>query len=533
MNDPPAPPSHSDCPPQPPLHTRWTRFDPFSSTRNLTGSFNYLEALIAAIRYNHTILPKIAPVVGILGVWSSVVVILYKGGWSVAVDDKLIAILGVSLAMLLAFRSNRGFERYWSGAQLWTSLSTQIRNLARLIWNGVSIPPTDSSIPSSAGIDDIHTLAHTEKLQVMRLLLGVAVATKFALRGQNALEMGELRGLLPGGGVGLEGRSWRSSLVDLQGEGGGASITGKDAAIGSGPTGTGSGSSTGMDATPASGDTPDEKGKPPQIPLRPHTLAHAHTHPRPRTDSLTYKVPPMIFLRNRSGTLSKTPSLLPSSASVSHHPPPPDSHTSTSTSKSPSSKHPSTSPPHTHQPPPSSLVINAPLDLIHRISAYIRRQRKLGRVDAEDSPLMSANVGAVVETISRFEQILYVPMPLSYDTHLKQILLLYFLFLPLQLVRSMGWLVVGVTVVASVAFFGVDAIAGEIEEPFGVDENDLPIDYFLLKLRGDIEYIMEMPLGHELEDDDADDDGAGTGVLDDDGARCVAPVGEGESKKRV
>lgn len=35
--------------------------------------------------------------------------------------------------------------------------------------------------------------------------------------------------------------------------------------------------------------------------------------------------------------------------------------------------------------------------------------------------------------------------------------------------------------------------AGEIEDPFGTDENDLPLEHFCQQLKEDIEYIMETP----------------------------------------
>ena len=41
---------------------------------------------------------------------------------------------------------------------------------------------------------------------------------------------------------------------------------------------------------------------------------------------------------------------------------------------------------------------------------------------------------------------------------------------------NLGWLTPIFTAIVSYTFFGLDAIADELEEPFGRDENDLPID---------------------------------------------------------
>ncbi|KAJ3091915.1 hypothetical protein HK102_012587 [Quaeritorhiza haematococci] len=103
---------------------------------------------------------------------------------------------------------------------------------------------------------------------------------------------------------------------------------------------------------------------------------------------------------------------------------------------------------------------------------------------------MVNSLNIMTDTITKFEAVLYIPVPKSYDIHLKQILLLYFVAMPLQLVNLFGWLIVPFVVVISCAFLGADAIAAEIEDPFGTDQNDLPIDYFIRKLREDFEYIM-------------------------------------------
>ena len=90
---------------------------------------------------------------------------------------------------------------------------------------------------------------------------------------------------------------------------------------------------------------------------------------------------------------------------------------------------------------------------------------------------------------------------------MKQMLFLYLFFLPLQIIKHMRYMAVPTTLLVSWAFLGLDAIANEIEgtwlmlccwvdgslfdnrnryktaEPFGDDQNDLPLDYFVKKLQ--------------------------------------------------
>jgi len=66
--------------------------------------------------------------------------------------------------------------------------------------------------------------------------------------------------------------------------------------------------------------------------------------------------------------------------------------------------------------------------------------------------------------------------------------------------------VIVVTLVAAAALFGVDAISAEIEDPFGTDMNDLPIEYFCRQLKEDIEYMIECAsLGSSFVADDIEE----------------------------
>ncbi|KAJ3284633.1 hypothetical protein HK104_009834 [Borealophlyctis nickersoniae] len=322
--------------------------------------------------------------------------------------------------MLLAFRTNRAFDRYWQGAQHWTTLATQIRNLSRLLWNSVKTPTPEG---------------RQEKLQIMKLLLGVAIATKHALRGENARYKDEFIRLLP---QRLESQSYRSSLVCVDNKGAVAeSLTSK--------------------TNDLKQVQPLLRGDSDASFLSNRAAARGGNKGSPLSPFFTPRKS-ALFRRKRSATIQ---------------------HVQTQT---------------------SGLVINVPLDVIHRISAYIRRTRQENLIDPEDTPSINSAVASMIDAVTKFEQIL--------DPAHQQILLLYFLALPVQLVRQLGWALVFVTFVAAFAYFGADAIAEEIEHPFGTDQNDLPIDYYCEKLREDIEYIMESRL--DLEDSDVSDDSPDT-----------------------
>jgi putative membrane protein len=84
-----------------------------------------------------------------------------------------------------------------------THPSSQIRNLTRLIWITVALPPAESSIPENLKGKVQFTLATTaaelrkEKQDVVKLCLGYGFAVKHYLRGEDGLDWDDYLDVLP------------------------------------------------------------------------------------------------------------------------------------------------------------------------------------------------------------------------------------------------------------------------------------------------------------------------------------------------
>lgn len=61
--------------------------------------------------------------------------------------------------------------------------------------------------------------------------------------------------------------------------------------------------------------------------------------------------------------------------------------------------------------------------------------------------------------------------------------------LPFQLWHALGWITIPGTIVGAYIILGIAAIGREIENPFGRDENDLPLDKFCQGLEDEINVI--------------------------------------------
>ena len=102
--------------------------------------------------------------------------------------------------------------------------------------------------------------------------------------------------------------------------------------------------------------------------------------------------------------------------------------------------------------------------------------RNTGMLDSVRAAALDANISAMVATGASCERIKNTPIPFSYTLLLHRTSYLYCFLLPFGLVDSLGYLTPLVVAIVAYTFFGLDALGDEIEEPFGLSPNDLPLD---------------------------------------------------------
>ncbi|WP_425213950.1 bestrophin family protein [Tumidithrix helvetica] len=117
-----------------------------------------------------------------------------------------------------------------------------------------------------------------------------------------------------------------------------------------------------------------------------------------------------------------------------------------------------------------------PLEIAFWISRYLQNQYKQGKLDRYQLGDMSQLLHNMVDVAGICERILKTPIPLAYAIHLKQLLLIYCLSLPFQMVDQLEWMTGPIVALMSFTLLGIEEIGIQIEDPFGRDTNDLPLD---------------------------------------------------------
>jgi ion channel-forming bestrophin family protein len=141
---------------------------------------------------------------------------------------------------------------------------------------------------------------------------------------------------------------------------------------------------------------------------------------------------------------------------------------------------------------PSTLqeAPNAPLKIAFWVEDYLQQQYQLKRVDFYQVTTMNALLDKLVDSLGTCERILKTPIPMAYAIHLKQLLLIYCLLLPLQLTGEIGYWTGPIVALVSFTLFGIEEIGIEIENPFGRDHNDLPLDAITQTMRQNLEHLI-------------------------------------------
>lgn len=102
-------------------------------------------------------------------------------------------------------------------------------------------------------------------------------------------------------------------------------------------------------------------------------------------------------------------------------------------------------------------------------------------------------ISALTDTQSSAERVLTTPLPLGYNILISQIVLLYVYLLPFQLWGALKMLTIPGTIAAAYIILGIAAIGNELENPFGNDVNDLPLDSYCAELSRELDTLMSTP----------------------------------------
>lgn len=130
-----------------------------------------------------------------------------------------------------------------------------------------------------------------------------------------------------------------------------------------------------------------------------------------------------------------------------------------------------------------------PLHISTLLFQKLARLQRQGILTHEQIIVLNNDAQQWMEICGACERIKNTPIPFSYSVFLKKFIFIYVMTLPFTYAPVLGWYSVPIVIFIFYVLTSLELIAEEIENPFGTDANDLPLDEIAKNIRQSIETV--------------------------------------------
>lgn len=138
---------------------------------------------------------------------------------------------------------------------------------------------------------------------------------------------------------------------------------------------------------------------------------------------------------------------------------------------------------------------HVPNKIVNDMYVRIETLYKDGFIDGFHLNQLKPETQSFLDIQGACERIKATPIPFAHNFFIKLFILTYCGLLPFVLVPELGFYSVILSTFASYALIGLEFISVEIEEPFGLDCNDLPTKSLARKIEDNVHEILNVELG--------------------------------------
>jgi len=110
------------------------------------------------------------------------------------------------------------------------------------------------------------------------------------------------------------------------------------------------------------------------------------------------------------------------------------------------------------------------------LSHWVAEKARSHELDYWAARTLEAHIAQLADAQGALERIKDTPIPFAYAVHTHQFLMLYLITLPFTMVVTYQYYALVAVFIVSFGLLGIDEAGVEIEDPFGLDDNDLPLD---------------------------------------------------------
>ncbi|MGA3768659.1 hypothetical protein BLA34_15195 [Ralstonia solanacearum] len=128
------------------------------------------------------------------------------------------------------------------------------------------------------------------------------------------------------------------------------------------------------------------------------------------------------------------------------------------------------------------------------LGEWVQQRAGAGSLDAWAVLAFDRNLGSLSNVIGGCERIVSTPLPFAYSVMIHRTVYFFCAALPFGLVESIGLFTPLFSVFVAYTFMAHEAIAAQIEEPFGTEDNDLALNAMSTMIEGAVRDMLGEPV---------------------------------------
>jgi len=140
--------------------------------------------------------------------------------------------------------------------------------------------------------------------------------------------------------------------------------------------------------------------------------------------------------------------------------------------------------------PDHATAPNPPDAILHEVGRRCLGSMTAGQISPIQYSVLEIELTALSQVQGGCERIANTPVPFAYSLLLHRTAYLFCLTLPFALAGALGWWTLLPVLLVGYTFFGLDALSDQLEDPFGLEPNDLPLDAMVRTVERELLFLL-------------------------------------------
>ncbi|MFO0922488.1 MAG: bestrophin family protein [Pirellulales bacterium] len=131
-----------------------------------------------------------------------------------------------------------------------------------------------------------------------------------------------------------------------------------------------------------------------------------------------------------------------------------------------------------------------PAEAVHKIYQWLAKAKTDGRIDGDELRVIDMELAKLLDVCGGCERVARTPIVRSYRIFARQCTVLFLLTFPWGIANDFGWWTIPMTTISAYFMLGMEIVAEDVEDPFGLDEDDLDLEGLCVTIERSVNEIL-------------------------------------------